>query len=66
MNVSSVLGINKFFVKEYHKAAKIYPMKKISLIITLIKDVDLKSKGFGVSNNSQENILNQLICQIMN
>ena len=65
-NVSSVLGINKFFVKEYHKAAKIYPMKKISLIITLIKDVDLKSKGFGVSNNSQENILNQLICQIMN
>ena len=41
-------------------------MKKISSIITLIKNVDLKSKGFGASNNSQENTLNQLIVQIMN
>jgi DNA polymerase-3 subunit delta len=66
LNVASTIGINKFFVKDFHKAAKIYPMKKISAIITLIKNVDLKSKGFGVSNNSQENILNQLIVQIMN
>ncbi|MDA9622177.1 DNA polymerase III subunit delta [Flavobacteriaceae bacterium] len=65
-NVASTLGINKFFVKDYHRASKIYPMKKISSIITLIKNIDLKSKGFGVSNNSQENILNQLIVQIMN
>jgi len=66
LNVASTIGVNKFFVKDFHKAAKIYPMKKISAIITLIKNVDLKSKGFGASNNSQENILNQLIVQIMN
>ena len=65
INVASKLGINKFFAKDYHKAAKIYPMKKISSIITLIKNIDLKSKGYGVSNNSQKNILNQLIIQIM-
>ena len=65
INVASTLGINKFFVKDYHKAAKIYPMKKISSIITLIKNIDLKSKGYGASNNSQQNILNQLIIQIM-
>ena len=65
INVASTLGVNKFFVKDYHKAAKIYPMKKISSIITLIKNVDLKTKGYGVSNNSQQNILNQLIFQIM-
>jgi len=65
INVASTLGINKFFAKDYHKAAKIYPMKKISSIITLIKNIDLKSKGYGVSNNSQQNILNQLIIQIM-
>ena len=66
LNVASTIGVNKFFVKDFHKAAKIYPMKKISAIITLIKNVDLKSKGFGASNNSQKNILNQLIVQIMN
>jgi DNA polymerase-3 subunit delta len=65
INVASTLRINKFFAKDYHKAAKIYPMKKISSIITLIKNIDLKSKGYGVSNNSQQNILNQLIIQIM-
>ena len=65
INVATTLGINKFFAKDYHKAAKIYPMKKISLIITLIKNIDLKTKGYGVSNNSQQNILNQLIVQIM-
>ena len=65
INVASTLGINKFFAKDFHKAAKIYPMKKISSIITLIKNIDLKSKGYGVSNNSQQNILNQLIIQIM-
>ena len=65
INVASTLGVNKFFVKDYHEAAKIYPMKKISSIITLIKNVDLKTKGYGVSNNSQQNILNQLIFQIM-
>ena len=65
INVASTLGINKFFAKDYHKAAKIYPMKKISSIITLIKNIDLKSKGYGASNNSQQNILNQLIIQIM-
>ena len=60
-----MLGINKFFVKDYHKASRIYPMKKISLIITMIKNTDLKSKGYSVSSNSQQNVLNQLIVQIM-
>jgi len=40
-------------------------MKKISLIITMIKNTDLKSKGYSVSSNSQQNVLNQLIVQIM-
>jgi len=65
INVASALGINKFFVKDYHKASRIYPMKKISLIITMIKNTDLKSKGYSVSSNSQQNVLNQLIVQIM-
>ena len=65
INVASALGINKFFVKDYHKASRIYPMKKISLIITMIKNTDLKSKGYSMSSNSQQNVLNQLIVQIM-
>jgi len=41
-------------------------MKKISNIISLIKDSDLKSKGLGVVNTSNKDLLRQLIIQILN
>ena len=65
-NVASVLGVNPYFVKDYVNASKYYSMKKISSIISLIKDVDLKSKGVGVSNTSNNDLLRQLIIQIIN
>ena len=65
-NVSSVLGVSRFFVKDYIVASKLYSMKKISTIISLIKDCDLKSKGAGESNSSENDILRQLLIQIMN
>ena len=65
-NVASVLGVNPYFVKDYVNASKYYSMKKISSIISLIKDVDLKTKGVGVSNTSNNDLLRQLIIQIIN
>ena len=65
-NVSSVLKINSFFVKDYDAASKHYSMKNISNILSLIKDWDLKSKGLGVSKISNHDLLRQLIIQIIN
>jgi len=65
-NISSTIGINRFFISEYIRASNIYSMKKISKIISLIKDVDLKSKGLDSNKNTHSNLLNQLIVQIMN
>ena len=64
-NISNTLGINKFFVSEYQKASVHYPMKKISKIISLIKDTDLKSKGFNSSNSTNQRLLDQLIVEII-
>lgn len=64
-NISNTLGINKFFVSEYQKASVLYPMKKISKIISLIKDTDLKSKGFKSSNSTNQRLLDQLIVEII-
>ena len=64
-NISLTLGINRFFVNEYVNASNLYSMKKISKIISLIKDVDLKSKGLASNSNTHSNLLNQLIVQIM-
>ena len=65
-NVANILGVNPFFVKDYIIASKNYSMKNISSIISLIKDFDLKSKGVGVSNISNHDLLRQLIIQIIN
>ena len=65
-NVAAVLGVNPFFVNDYVKASSNYSMKKISTIISLIKNCDLKSKGMGVSNTSNHDLLRQLIIQIIN
>jgi hypothetical protein len=39
-------------------------MKKISNIISLIKDFDLKSKGLSSTNISNKDLLRQLMVQI--
>ena len=64
-NVSSILGVSPFFVKDYINASLNYSMKDISKIISLIKDFDLKSKGLGVSNTSNNDLLRQLLIQII-
>jgi len=65
-NVAIILAVNPFFVKDYISASKNYSMKNISSIISLIKHFDLKSKGVGVSNISNNDLLRQLIIQIIN
>jgi DNA polymerase III subunit delta len=48
------------------QASRLYSMKKISLIISLIKNSDLKTKGVGGSNSNDKDVLRQLIIEIMN
>ena len=64
-NVASALGVNPFFVKEYQIAAKNYPMKKVSQIISHLRDLDLKGKGVGASNISHGDLLKELLVKII-
>ncbi len=64
-SVASVLGINPYFVSEYQVAAKNYPMKKVSTIISHLRELDLKGKGVGASNISQADLLKELLVKII-
>ena len=59
-----VLGINPYFVKEYHTAAQIYPMKRVSGIITSIRRIDMKSKGLGTVPLTPKDLLQELLLAI--
>lgn len=65
-NVAAVIGVNPFFLKEYDVALKNYPMKKVSQIVTSLRDIDVKSKGVGANALSQSDLLREMLYKIFN
>ena len=64
-HVAKALGIRPYFVSDYSTAARYYPMKKVAQIIHLLRDADMKSKGVNANNQSQSDILKELLFKIM-
>jgi DNA polymerase-3 subunit delta len=64
-NVSKALKVNPYFVTDYQTAARNYPMKKVSQVISLLRDADLKSKGVGAQNLAEGDILKELLFKMM-
>lgn len=65
-NLAKVLGVNPFFVKEYKAAARNYPAKKVVNIISMIREYDMKSKGYNVGANEPSEWMKELLNKIMN
>jgi len=63
-NVAKSLGVSPYFVDDYVTAAHNYPMPKVSQIIGLLREADVKSKGVGASI-SQIDLLKELLFKIM-
>jgi len=53
-NVATVLKENPYFIKEFYSGAQHYPMKRVSAIIATLRQIDLKRKGVGATNNLTE------------
>ncbi len=64
-NVARKLSVSPYFVKEYYDASHNYPMRKVSQIITLLHEADMKSKGVGATMFSKDDILKELLFKIM-
>jgi len=64
-SVASNLGINPYFVKDYISAAHNYPMRKVSQIISILREFDVKSKGVGSNAVPQGELLKELLVKIM-
>ena len=64
-HVAKALGIRPYFVTDYTSAARNYPMRKVAQIIAMLRDADIKSKGVGATNQSQGDILKELLFKMM-
>lgn len=65
-HVATSLKISPYFVNEYISAARNFPMKKVSIIISVIREFDLKSKGVDSNSVAQGDLLKELIFKILN
>lgn len=59
-----VLGVNPFFMKDYEVAIKNYPMKKVSSIVSSLREIDVKSKGVGANSLSNHDLLKEMLVKI--
>ena len=64
-NVASALSVNPFFVQDYQVAAKNYNLQKLIVIIALLKEYDLKSKGVDNISTSDGELLKELLFRIL-
>ncbi|WP_159799001.1 DNA polymerase III subunit delta [Flavobacterium sp. MK4S-17] len=63
-NAAKVLKVNPFFLKDYDIALRNYPMKKVSAIVSALRDIDVKSKGVGANSISQGYLLKEMLVKI--
>lgn len=65
-NAAAALGVNPFFVKDYQLSAQLYPLKHATRIITILRDIDMKSKGLGVNQTPDRELMKELVYRIIN
>lgn len=64
-NVASALKVNPYFVNDYVIAARNYPMKKVSEVVSILREFDVKSKGVGSNALPQGDLLKELMYKII-
>ena len=64
-NLASVLGVNPFFVKDYLTAARNYPPQICIRNISILREFDLKSKGYESGEVSEKDLYREMIFKLM-
>lgn len=64
--VSRLIGVNSFFLKEYDAAVRNYPLKRCMSVIGLIRDYDFKGKGGDNGEATASELMIELVTKILN
>lgn len=64
-NVSTVLGINPYFVGKFALAANNYNATHVIYVLSILKEFDLKYKGVDSNNLAEDQLLREMIYKIM-
>ena len=63
--LASLLGVNPFFVKDYLNAARNYPEQICIRNISILREYDMKSKGYESGDTSEKDLYREMIFKLM-
>jgi DNA polymerase-3 subunit delta len=64
-DISRKIGVSMYFIGDYMAAHQNYPAKKIFENISIIRDFDLRSKGWNGSGTTESELLQELVYLLM-
>ena len=64
-NLASVLGVNPYFVKDYITAARNYSPQVCIRNIAILREFDMKSKGYDSGEVSEKDLYREMIFKLM-
>lgn len=64
-NIAAEMRVAPYAIKDYAEAARFYPLKHATRVISILREMDLKSKGLGVRQMEDEEIYKELVYKII-
>lgn len=64
-SIASTLGVSPYAIKDYSEAARFYPLKHATRVISILREMDLKSKGLGVRQMDDDEIYTEMVYKIL-
>ena len=64
-NVAAKLKINPYFVNDYAEASSNYKPTRVAEIITILRDYDMRSKGFRGDTTPAGELLKEMVFKIL-
>jgi DNA polymerase III subunit delta len=64
-NVAAALKVNPFFVKDYETAAQKYNIGRVVAIIALLRNYDVRSKGYGDPGTEPGDLMKEMVYKIL-
>lgn len=64
--MAAEMGVKPFALKDLGIAARLYPLKFVTRIISILRETDLKSKGLGANQTDDAELLKEMVYKIIN
>lgn len=64
--IASQMGVNPYFIKDYAEAARLYPLKHATRVISILREFDMKGKGLGAVNMDDAELIKEMVYKIIN